>query len=348
MLNRIDLMPAQLQSILGGIKNVRICVLGDVCLDMYWHADMKRSRLSRETPHFPLPVVHEHYLPGGCGNVINNVYALGVKKLVPISLIGSDWRGYLLGRWFQEREIDTTYIFTSDHVITPCYCKPVRMGISNVIYEDPRIDFENFEAMKTQDEDRIIDALEQVSGKVDIIAVSDQYAYGVVTPRIREKLAELSGRGMTVVVDSREKIQEYQNVIIKPNEVEAVMAVGENFTDSDRDDEDYAEVAWQLFLHNKKPVVVTLGERGSIWCDQNGTCLAPAVKEEPPVDIVGAGDTFLSAFSCAMAAGADGGHALAFGNLVSSVTVKKIGTTGTATPEEIIHKYREDSNETRF
>ena len=32
---------------------------GDGCLDVYWHADMTRSELSRETPHHNLPVVQE-------------------------------------------------------------------------------------------------------------------------------------------------------------------------------------------------------------------------------------------------------------------------------------------------
>lgn len=348
MLNRIDLTPTQLQQILDGLKNVRICVVGDVCLDMYWYADMKRSRISRETPHFPLPIVREDYLPGGGGNVINNISTLGVKKLVPVSVIGTDWRGYLLNDWFQRRAIDATYLFPSDHVITPCYCKPLRRGISDVVYEDPRLDFENYESLNAEDENRIICALEEISGQVDIVTVSDQYSYGIITPRVRDKLTELSARGVTVVVDSREKIQEYHHVIVKPNEVEAVLAVGGKVTDACRSDEDYAEVARQLFIRNGKPVVVTLGGRGAIWCDKNGPAFAPAVKQEPPIDSVGAGDTFLSAFSCAMAAGADGGHALAFGNLVSGVTVKKIGTTGTATPEEIIEKYREDSNEPKF
>ncbi len=51
------------------LDTLRVAVLGDFCLDMYWHADMRRSVLSRETPHFPLPVVKERFSPGGAGNV---------------------------------------------------------------------------------------------------------------------------------------------------------------------------------------------------------------------------------------------------------------------------------------
>ena len=50
----------------------------------------------------------------------------------------------------------------------------------------------------------------------------------------------------------------------------------------------------------------------------------------------------LSVMAAALAAGVEGGQALSFANLASGVTVKKIGTTGTATGEEILQKYREN------
>ena len=86
---------------------------------------------------------------------------------------------------------------------------------------------------------------------------------------------------------------------------------------------------------------MTLGALGALWCE-NGRCqLAPTVQAAPPVDIVGAGDTFLSAFCCAYAACKEGSKALAFANLASGVTVKKLGMTGTASPEEILKKWEE-------
>ena len=91
-------------------------------------------------------------------------------------------------------------------------------------------------------------------------------------------------------------------------------------------------------------MTVTLGEVGALWYSgDEGLAFAPTRPQKPPVDIVGAGDTFLSAFCAARAAGAAGGEALAFANLASGVTVKKIGTTGTASPAEIIQKFEENS-----
>ena len=55
----------QLESLLAGTQKGRVGLIGDLCLDMYWIADMKRSQLSRETPHYPLPIVQERRSAGG-------------------------------------------------------------------------------------------------------------------------------------------------------------------------------------------------------------------------------------------------------------------------------------------
>ena len=83
---------------LGKLGKGRIGVIGDFCLDVYWHADMTKSELSRETPHFPLPVVRERMSPGGAGNVAMNLLALAPKAVHVIGVFGEDWRGHALQR----------------------------------------------------------------------------------------------------------------------------------------------------------------------------------------------------------------------------------------------------------
>ena len=102
-MKRVELDGARVRALAGDIQNARVCMIGDVCLDLYWRADMRLSRLSRETPHFPLPVVGETASPGGGGNVACNLRALGVGELTVVSVIGDDWRGFLL----RGGEIDT-------------------------------------------------------------------------------------------------------------------------------------------------------------------------------------------------------------------------------------------------
>jgi sugar/nucleoside kinase (ribokinase family) len=60
-----------------------------------------------------------------------------------------------------------------------------------------------------------------------------------------------------------------------------------------------------------------------------------------PIDIVGAGDSTSAGITSAVAAGASLEEAAAFGCLVASITVQQIGTTGTASPEQVRQRWRE-------
>ena len=338
----ISINEETVRGILEKIRGITVCTVGDVCLDLYLYADMKLSLLSRETPHHPLPIVKETATPGGGGNVMNNIRALGVNRLLPVSLIGDDWRGFLLTQYLEENGFDTSRILKSSRYLTTCFCKPMRMGISDVVYEDPRLDFENRSPMTEEDEDRVLAAFDEAAEQADILAVSDQVRCGVITPRIRERILEWAKK-KPVVMDSRENSCLFPGVIAKPNEVEAAFAIGRDIRGLDLSTEELAEIGAALREKIQSPVIVTIGERGALWCDADGVTLAPTRKAAPPVDIVGAGDTFLSAFCCAYAAGASGPEATAFANLASGVTVKKIGTTGTASPEEILERFRENA-----
>ena len=74
--------------------------------------------------------------------------------------------------------------------------------------------------------------------------------------------------------------------------------------------------------------------------DSAGSRVA-AYPVEGPIDIVGAGDSTSAALVCAMAAGASVEAAAAFGNLVASITIQQLGSTGTATPAQVRQRWRE-------
>ncbi|HOX33340.1 MAG TPA: PfkB family carbohydrate kinase, partial [Spirochaetales bacterium] len=61
----------------------------------------------------------------------------------------------------------------------------------------------------------------------------------------------------------------------------------------------------------------------------------PAIRVEGPVDPTGAGDSFTAGALLALAAGASPLEAALVGNLVASITVRRLGETGTARPEEL-------------
>ena len=314
-----------LNEVFTRIDDVSIAVVGDFCLDIYWLADMTRSRLSRETPHFPLPVVNERMNCGGAGNVACNVAALKPKEISVYGVVGADWRGQVLGKLLRDAGVATAGLVELDGRFTNAYCKPLRKGFSDVVYEDPRLDFENAEQISESTQRGILDAIKACSA--DVICVCDQLTSGCIGSVLREGLCDMGKQGRIVLVDSRDRIGSYRNVIVKPNDLEASkVCAGEK---------DPEKTVRYLSAINGKPAFVTLGDQGCIVCENGKTVRVPGRRVLPPIDICGAGDTFMSALACAIAADCPLSEAALFANTASAVTVKKLFVTGTATREEI-------------
>src|SRR5579863_8971668 len=87
-------LPAKrLVTLVDRFRGKRILVLGDLMLDHFI-----RGKVSRISPEAPVPVVQvvsETHVPGGAGNVCNNLAALGATVL-SVSIAGSDEASHLL------------------------------------------------------------------------------------------------------------------------------------------------------------------------------------------------------------------------------------------------------------
>ena len=323
----------ELQRLFARIDTLKVGILGDFCLDVYWNADMRLSELSRETPHFPLPIVQERMQPGGAGNVACNLAALQPKSVVAYTVVGEDWRGASLLGLLQQASVDTHRMITSASRVTNAYIKPLRQGISDIVYEDPRLDFENHHAMNEQAEDALLQALAEDIENLDLLYVCDQMQYGNVTERIREWLCQVGATGKLVVVDSRDRIANYKNVLAKPNDLELCRALR---VPEAKDLTSLAACATHLETLTQHPLVVTLGERGCMVMAQGNATHIPACPVEPPIDICGAGDTFGSVLSLLHCAGAPLSDAAIYATHASAITVKQIFQTGVVSRQELI------------
>lgn len=329
---------AGLTGILEGISRARIGLIGDLCLDMYMDVDMRLSELSREVPNYTLPVVGERVSPGGAGNVAANVAALKPKALRVLGVLGQDWRGGLLKEALRARGVPTDGLVISPRATTNAYIKPVRRGYSDLLYESPRLDYENREALSGGDEAALMGALERAAQEVDVLCVCDQLKNGCVTGRIRRRVCELARDGLRVIVDSRDRIGEYRDVIVKPNEMEAMRALNLNGAVTP---ERMAQAALALSERSGRPALITLGENGCLAAEDGRVAHIPARRVSGPTDICGAGDSFLAALACALGGGADIRAAAALGNLGASVTIAKLGETGTASRAELMRAFED-------
>jgi len=267
--------------------------------------------------------------------VAANMAALKPARVLAAGTAGRDWRGAELFRLMGELGIETAHIVREAGLTTNAFCKPLRKGLSDAVYEDPRLDFANTAPLGGAVEDALIASLDAMAAQIDVLCVSDQLpsnVYGAVTPRARAHILKLARDGLTVVADSRDRIGLYQGVILKPNEVEAARAAGGETPDPP---------AAALALSRKRncEVVMTAGANGSFYAANGAAVHIPARPVAGPVDIVGAGDTFLSGLALALAAGAPRTGAAYFAGLCSEVTVQKTGVTGTASAEEVLRRY---------
>ena len=342
---------ARLKTILNRFGNQRILVVGDFYLDAYWYIDKVRSTLSLETPWHTNPVVEQRYSPGAAGTVTNNLKALGVETVYTLGVIGEDGFGGTLRNCLQTNGCLTDFMIRVPKWVTPTYLKPIHRGYEGVETEGPRFDIENQSPMGPEVEASVIDALQACIPLVDGIIVGDQMPLenlGVVTSRVREVLCEsaLTFPEKIFFVDSRTRIGAYQNVIIKPNRFEAKRAIQPEWSGQAVDIEDAKQCALTLAAQTQNTVYVTLGENGILVYHNGAFTHIPGIPINDETDPVGAGDSVSAGLVVTLCSlGVDAAVEAAYvGNLVASITVTKIGTTGTASPAEILERHRSLAN----
>jgi rfaE bifunctional protein kinase chain/domain len=334
-----------IEFILGRIPELTIGVLGDLFLDRYLDIDASLTELSLETGLDAYQVVNVRSYPGAAGTVINNLVALGVKKVCAISVIGDDGEAYELFRALgQLRVVDITGCIQDSTRRTPTYTKPMLQGPGQPARELNRLDIKNRSKMIEVVENEVWHSLVQAWTQLDALIVSDQVSEdecGVITMKVRNRLGELAETERTKVIlaDSRERIGLFRSVWLKPNFRECIGAIG-----VEREN-DPANCVRALAMKVGRPVFCTRGDQGILIADPRShparILEVPAYPVTGPVDVVGAGDSANAAIACALAAGGDLDQAGAFGCLVASITIQQIGTTGTATPEQIRKRWQE-------
>jgi bifunctional ADP-heptose synthase (sugar kinase/adenylyltransferase) len=337
----------KLEELLSRITTLRIGVLGDLFLDRYLDIDAVLTEPSIETGLDAYQVVRVRSQPGAAGTVLNNLIALGVQRACPIAVIGDDGEGYELRQGLATLgRVDVSRVFTADGCTfrTPTYTKPMLCAAGQPPRELNRLDIKNRTPLPSTMEERVLNGVTEAWPTVDALLVLDQVSEadcGTITAKVRDRLADLgqANPNKLILADSRERIGRFRNVSLKPNQAECARAAGGA--------EDVAAGAEKLAQTAGRPVFCTCGSRG-ILVAQGGTpstrsVLVPAFPVEAPIDIVGAGDSTSAGIACATAAGATLEEAAAFGNLVASITIQQIGTTGTASPEQVRQRWRQVS-----
>lgn len=333
------LSSARLEELLARMPDVRLAVIGDFFLDKYLIIDPDLAEVSLETGLEARQVVEIRCSPGAAGTVTNTLGTLGVGAIQAIGVTGDDGQRYELEAGLRASRVDTSMLRIDPARFTPTYTKPmVRRG--GVETELERLDIKNRRPLSSENEEYVLSCLARaLDAGVNGVIVADQVQEpdcGIVTERVRAGIEALADQypGVVFFADSRCRIDRFRRVTIKPNSREAsVAAFGDPSGEGDL--EKAGRAGRMLAERNGRTVYVTVGAAGVLVCTPSSTVHVPAVPVTGPIDIVGAGDSVTAGTVSALCAGATDTEAAAFGALCSSVTIRKLGTTGTASPDEV-------------
>src|ERR1035437_8070642 len=149
----------------------RVLVVGDLMLDQYI-----RGSVSRISPEAPVPVVRvtgETFIPGGAGNVVSNLAALGAHVSV-VGVVGEDEAGRRLLEQFRAHGVDVDGVCVDVERQTTQKCRVVAERQQAVRY-----DRETTGPMSHATETRLLASLAAEIARAEAVILSD-YGKGVI------------------------------------------------------------------------------------------------------------------------------------------------------------------------
>lgn len=308
----------------------RVLVVGDLICDEYLFG--KPARISREAPVLILRFTGREVRLGGGANATHNVRALGATA-VPVGVLGEDGAGSEVQALFRAAGITTDGIVRARDRLTPVKTRIMAGGYESTRQQVVRLDREPDAGVMPDVEGAIIDRMRVLGRGADAFLISD-YGYGVVTARVFETALGLAReRGAVIAVDSRFDLLRFRGMTAAtPNEPELEAVAGRELAD-----EPSIEKAGRMILErlDARYLLITRGSRGMALLEREGpVTFLPIHGSDEIADVTGAGDTVISTFTVALAAGAAPGEAAWLANVAGGVVVMKRGTA-TVTPGEL-------------
>ncbi|MCC6127957.1 MAG: D-glycero-beta-D-manno-heptose-7-phosphate kinase [Chlamydiae bacterium] len=289
-------------------------VIGDFFFDTYITGRVKR--ISPEAPVPVLEVIKEESRPGGAGNVVLNLIALGAHVFA-IGRVGRDREGDLLKERLQKEGVDTSALLTS-----PLYRTPVKKRLIADSQQLLRVDFEEIEPLDNALEEEILACLPSYIARSQVVAISD-YAKGFLSKRLLAAIIEIARREkVPVIVDPKgSDFSKYRGAsVLKPNLSEAHTAAKMPFSASLDDVAKHLIEVSQVDL-----LLITRSEAGMSLFEQNGERTDFPVQVKEVKDVTGAGDTVLSCICLALANGLDMHLAAELANLAACISIERLG-----------------------
>jgi D-beta-D-heptose 7-phosphate kinase/D-beta-D-heptose 1-phosphate adenosyltransferase len=303
----------------------RVLVVGDLMLDQYI-----RGAVSRISPEAPVPVVRvtgESFIPGGAGNVVSNLAALGARVSV-VGVVGEDEAGRRLLEQFREQGADVDGVCVDVERQTTQKCRVIADRQQAVRY-----DRETTGPLSHATETRLLASLGEELSRAEAVILSD-YGKGVIGPRLLARaIPGARRRKIPITVDPKpEHFRRYKGITcVTPNTSEAWACMRREPRAGQAAIEELGREILETL--NSRSVLITRGPDGMSLFEAHGKVThIPTVAREV-FDVSGAGDTVISTFTLALAAGASLPRAAALSNQAAGIVVAKLGTATTDAKE---------------
>lgn len=308
------------EAALGTIERLsgrRILVAGDVMLDRYlWGV------VSRISPEAPVPVVDvrsETYRLGGAANVARNVLSLGGAPVL-VGVVGPDEAAAKLALQMAEAGVSH-----EDMVVDDSRKTTVKTRIVAHDQQVVRADEETRHEITGEPLERMRHGIMAKIESCDAVIISD-YAKGAL-PRemVEETIRGARSLGIPVCVDPQDSRMDFykEATVITPNSKQAAAGYGT----VNIDDGNISEVGRGLLKRlGCDGVLITRGSRGMSLFEKSGSETHLEALAKKVYDVTGAGDTVVSVFAMALAAGAELAQAAYLSNHAAGIVVGELGT----------------------
>lgn len=304
----------KLSGTLSHFQSVQALVIGDFMLDTYTTGRVKR--ISPEAPVPVMEVIRKESRPGGAGNVVLNLTALGAK-VVCLGRIGADSEGVQMKLCLSQDGVDLQGLLIEDN-----YSTPVKNRLIADSQQLLRVDQETITPISPAFEKKIIALLKKLITQVKVVAISD-YGKGFLTPSLIAQTIALAKKAkIPVIVDPKGMdFRKYKGAtILKPNLAEAIAAsqLGPSASIDD--------VAKRIMeISDVDLLLITRSEAGMSLFDREEMRRDFPVRSREVLDVTGAGDTVLAVISAALANQLDISSAVELANIAAGIAIERLG-----------------------
>jgi rfaE bifunctional protein kinase chain/domain len=322
-------------ALVSRFRGRRVAVLGDLVGDEFVHGDI--ARISREAPVLILEQTRIDCVPGGAGNAVANLRALGGRP-VPVGVVGRDETGKQLLAQFRGMGVVTSGIAAERGYGTPTKSRILAGGVHTRRQQIVRMDrgARHGELPRPMTA-RLLARFRRALRNVDGVLIAD-YGYGAATPAlVRSAHRPMSGK--IVTVDSRGRVAAFRRMAgCTPNQEEVENALGLSRSPDDRG---LVDAGRELLKKTRNgTVLVTRGAKGMILFRKDNPPLAiPPFGSGEVADVTGAGDTVIATYTLALLAGGSPEDAAVLANIAAGIVVMKYGTA-TVSPRELTSAVR--------